>query len=70
MKKINDLLSSGNGTTAEIKFSTIATDFNILKAQVNKPGKARSLYILTIPDESIDDFDENEFVESSKHEFA
>jgi hypothetical protein len=50
-----------HGPTEELTFETVATDANILKAQIVRDGKARSVYVLAVPEDSIDDFIEEDF---------
>jgi len=73
MKKMSEIFQRARVTSGpEITFKTIDNDSNILKAQINRQGKNHTLYILAVPEESIDDFDESEFTKSrlTHHEYA
>lgn len=52
------------GPPEELIFETVETNSHILRAQILRDGKAHSLYVLAIPEDSIEDFKEEEFTDN------
>jgi len=52
---------SGYEPVQELTFETVENDSNILKAQVLKGGKTHQLFVLAVPEDNIEDYNDEEF---------
>ena len=63
-KHVTDAIRKARtGPPGELIFQPTETEANVLKAQIMNSGKSRFIYILAVPEDEIDDFNEEEFRE-------